>query len=118
MLYAATEHDSHLFFPDPPSAPGVPHAVDTSPDSITLSWTKPRNDGGSPITGYLIEKRKVGEPKWTRATAAPVPDLTHKVPGLTENQQYEFRVCAVNAAGESPWSSASDGIYARPPPGT
>lgn len=92
--------------------------MDTSPDSITLSWTKPRNDGGSPISGYLIEKRKVGEPKWTRATAAPVPDLTHKVPGLTENQQYEFRVCAVNAAGESPWSSASDGIYARPPPGT
>lgn len=101
---------------DPPGAPGVPHAVDTSPDSITISWTKPRNDGGSPITGYLVEKRKVGDTKWSRVTPTTVPDLTYKVPGLTENQQYEFRVCAVNAAGESPWSSASDGIYARPPP--
>ncbi|RWS15514.1 twitchin-like protein, partial [Dinothrombium tinctorium] len=101
---------------DVPSAPGVPRSVDSTPDSITISWTKPRSDGGSPITGYIVEKRKIGEKGWTRATPHPVSDLTFKVPGLQENNEYEFRVAAINAAGQGPFSEASDGIFARYPP--
>ncbi|KAG1672466.1 Twitchin [Nymphon striatum] len=101
---------------DPPGPPGVPRCVDSSVDSITLNWSKPRNDGGSPITGYIVEKRKVGEDKWICPATATIPDLTYRVPNLTENAEYEFRVCAVNAAGPGQWSSTSDIIVARPPP--
>ncbi|XP_074598807.1 projectin protein bent isoform X2 [Brevipalpus obovatus] len=100
---------------DPPSAPGTPRSLDTSPESITLGWTKPRSDGGSPIIGYIVEKRKVGESGWTRVTANTVPDLNYRVPGLKENNEYEFRVAAVNAAGQGPFSDVSDGIFARHP---
>ncbi|GBN20312.1 Twitchin, partial [Araneus ventricosus] len=101
---------------DPPGAPGIPHSVETSTDSITLSWTKPRTDGGSPITGYVLEKRKIGDNKWSRTTNVTIPGLTHRVAGLQENQEYEFRVAACNEAGQGPWSSNSDGIVARMPP--
>ena len=98
-----------------PDAPGVPRAIDSSDDSITLTWTKPRNDGGSPITGYVLEKRRVGDKEWSRV-AAGIPDVTHKVTGLETNGEYEFRVAATNAAGMGPFSYNSDAIIARRPP--
>ena len=39
---------------------------------------KPRHDGGSPITGYIVEKRLITEDKWTKATHALVLNTTHK----------------------------------------
>ncbi|CAH2099215.1 unnamed protein product [Euphydryas editha] len=101
---------------DPPGAPGAPRSVETTESSITVTWTKPRNDGGSPITGYILEKRLITEDKWTKASHAHIPDTTYKVSGLIENHEYEFRVSAVNAAGQGPWSQSSDAIRACAPP--
>ncbi|RZF42380.1 hypothetical protein LSTR_LSTR004188 [Laodelphax striatellus] len=101
---------------DPPSAPGSPRGIDSTEDSITIAWTKPRNDGGSPITFYVIEKRLISEDKWTKATHAHIPDLNCKIPNLLDNHEYEFRVAACNAAGQGPWSSSSDIIWCRSPP--
>lgn len=100
---------------DPPGAPGTPRGIETTEDSITIQWTKPRNDGGSPITNYVIDKRLISEDKWTKATHATVHDLIYKVQALIENHEYEFRVAAVNIAGQGPWSSSSDSICARAP---
>jgi len=63
---------------DPPGAPGTPRGVETTEDSITITWTKPRHDGGSPILGYSIEKRLLNEDKWVKATPALVHDTTYK----------------------------------------
>ncbi|KAG8335958.1 myosin light chain kinase activity protein [Homalodisca vitripennis] len=101
---------------DPPGPPGAPRGIESTEDSITIGWTKPRHDGGSPITGYVIEKRLISEEKWTKALHAHIPDLTCKVINLIENQQYEFRVAAVNAAGQGPFSSSSEPIWCRAPP--
>lgn len=38
-------------------APDQPKVEKITKDSVTLSWKKPTNDGGSRITGYIIEKR-------------------------------------------------------------
>lgn len=67
-----------LFIVDPPGAPGSPRGIETTEDSITIAWQKPRHDGGSPITGYVIEKRLISDDKWTKASHALVPDLSHK----------------------------------------
>ncbi|KAI5639981.1 immunoglobulin i-set domain-containing protein [Phthorimaea operculella] len=101
---------------DVPAAPGAPKAVETTESSITITWAKPRHDGGSPITGYVVEKRLITEDKWTKASHAHIPDTTYKVTGLIENHDYEFRVAAINAAGQGPYSQSSDAIRACAPP--
>lgn len=42
-------------FPDEPSKPNNVEVVDWDKDHADLKWTKPENDGGAPITGYIIE---------------------------------------------------------------
>lgn len=37
-----------------------------SRNTVQLTWEPPENDGGTPITGYLIEKREVSRKTWTK----------------------------------------------------
>ena len=62
-------------------------------------WDVPSFDGGSPITGYMLEKKTFN--RWTKVNKKPVKDLYFHVSDLVENEEYEFRVMAVNAAGTS-----------------
>jgi Immunoglobulin I-set domain len=43
--------------------------------------------------------------------------LPQRIINLIENHEYEFRVAAVNAAGQGPFSAASDLICCMPPRG-
>ncbi len=52
---------------DHPGPPGIPEPVDWDRDFVELKWNPPFTDGGSPITGYVIEKREAGQAKWIKA---------------------------------------------------
>ncbi|XP_061166987.1 twitchin-like isoform X9 [Saccostrea echinata] len=101
---------------DTPGAPGTPKCSAYTPDSITLEWSPPLKDGGNPIKGYQVEKREVGEKKWTKANFADVLDNEFTVKGLTEGKEYEFRVAAINNAGLGDFAETSDAIKAQQPP--
>uniref|UniRef100_A0A673KKX4 Myosin-binding protein C, slow-type n=1 Tax=Sinocyclocheilus rhinocerous TaxID=307959 RepID=A0A673KKX4_9TELE len=49
--------------PDPPEAPMV---TDVGGDWCTMTWELPRYDGGSPILGYFIERKKKQSSRWMR----------------------------------------------------
>ena len=91
----------------PPSALGEPKIVDFDNKSVTLRWDKPKQDGGRPISHYIIQKKdKFGG--WFDALitddqncTATIDELEARVPGLSEGKWYQFRVIAVNKAGES-----------------
>jgi len=91
----------------PPGAPGEPSITDFDNKSVTLKWAKPKDDGGRPISHYIIQKKdKFGG--WFDALVtddtnctATIDDLEARVPGLSEGKWYQFRVIAVNKAGES-----------------
>lgn len=74
----------------------------------------PKNDGGSPITGYIVQKKEKGSPYWVNAVHVPAGQNSTTVPDLTEGQEYEFRVIAVNNAGQSEPSEPSDLVTAKP----
>ena len=72
---------------------------DITKQSISLAWKKPNYDGGSKITGYMIEKREDTNKRWTKANLTNISDTRYTVTGLTQDQTYEFRVMAKNAVG-------------------
>ena len=101
---------------DPYEAPAKPEApvVDKiTPEEASLSWSAP-NDGGSPITSYIIESKKKGDIKWAVANKKEkVTDTKFTVTGLKEETEYEFRVSAENKAGQSPPSAPTSAKYGK-----
>uniref|UniRef100_A0A3B4AC97 Titin n=1 Tax=Periophthalmus magnuspinnatus TaxID=409849 RepID=A0A3B4AC97_9GOBI len=106
----------------PPEAPKALEVSDIKKDSMLLTWEAPSEDGGSPITGYIIEKHDKEGVRWTRCNRATVTDLTFRVTGLLESHIYEFRVAAENAIGVGEASSptvffrAVDPVFKPGPP--
>jgi predicted phage tail protein len=99
---------------DEPGAPGIPEATDWDRHFVELKWTPPTNDGGSPVTGYIVEKREKGNTRWTKAAEFRTPECKGKVDNLDEGVTYEFRVRAVNEAGPGEPSDASKAVVTKP----
>ena len=98
---------------DEPGKPNKPEVTDWDRDHVDLKWTPPASDGGSPITGYIVEKKdKWGD--WEKAAEVPADQTTATVPDLIQGQPYEFRVRAVNKAGPGAPSDATDPVIAKP----
>ena len=81
--------------------------IDFDTDWVKLEWDKPEFDGGSTVTGYIIEKRDKQFQKWEVCTRSEGETPVCKVSNLIEGSIYEFRVRAVNKAGESEPSDPS-----------
>ena len=95
----------------PASETGVPVSVPGPPTSLTfrssmgnllVSWDEPDNDGGSPITGYLVQWKDTGEEFSDTERRATVTDPRHQITGLTIGNEYTVSVAAINATGTGP----------------
>ena len=81
---------------------------------MTLTWEEPESDGGSKITGYVIEKADVKR-RNNFLTAGQCEDTTFKVDKLLEGNEYIFKVMAENAIGTSDPASIDEPITAKLP---
>jgi titin len=81
--------------------------------TIVVTWTPPEDDGGAPITGYVLECRSEGQASWKKITDKPISELKHTVKGLNDTELYEFRVAAVNKVGMGPYSDNSKPTKAK-----
>lgn len=74
-------------------------------------------DGGSPIEGYIIEK-KVLEGNWAPVNSAPVKSLNFTLTDVQEDDQMELRVRAVTEAGPGKPSEPVNAVaqYKEGPP--
>ncbi|HKU33408.1 MAG TPA: fibronectin type III domain-containing protein [Candidatus Nitrosotalea sp.] len=94
-----------------PTAPQPPTNLTSSVISssqINLSWIAPVDDGGSPITGYKIERSLDSSSIWN--TVVPNTgntDTTYSDTGLSSNTTYTYRVSSINSAGTSSPSNTS-----------
>lgn len=84
---------------DIPCAPSVICVSDSTNNSITLEWTRPADDGGMEILGYIIEMMKEDVTEWKRITEQLVGETNYTVTGLETGAEYKFRVAAVNHVG-------------------
>ena len=78
-----------------------------------MKWKKPKDDGGEPIEGYIVEKFDPDTGVWLPIGRSPVPEM--KVEGLTPGHEYKFRVKALNKEGESEPLETLGSIIAKDP---
>ena len=84
-----------------PTAPRSPMAT-AGTAKVTLTWSLPKSDGGSTITGYQIYKGKsAGHESAAPLNASLVTSLKYKATSLKQGKTYYFVIRAVNAAGMS-----------------
>lgn len=86
---------NYFTVPNPPKRPNV---INITATSCTLTYEEPF-DGGSPITGYLIEGKGGWLTRWKKMGVTS--ELQHKVTGIVEGSKMQFRVSAGNIAGMS-----------------
>lgn len=67
-----------LWASDPPGSPTRVTPSDITKDAVTLTWFEPDEDGGSPITGYWVEKFDPESDKWIRCNKLPIKDTTFR----------------------------------------
>lgn len=82
-----------------------------------MHWKKPKDDGGLPLTGYIVEKMDPLTGVWTPVSFLDPTKTDHVVTGLEPNKKYHFRVKAVNEEGESPPLETDTAILAKNPYG-
>lgn len=134
-------------FSDTPGTPYKLEPSDIAKDSLNLSWYEPDEDGGSPITGYWVERYEPDHDRWMRCNKLPIKDTNYRlvlflcclklaaspclilnvsmcnifpcrVKGLPTRKKYKFRVLAENLAGTGKPSKETDQILVKDPIGT
>lgn len=75
-----------------PAAPPVVSALEVGAD-LVITWSPPTNDGGDPVSGYVVE---------IDGTPCTVNGTTCVVAAPTTPGDYDIEVKAQNAAGTSP----------------
>ena len=95
---------------------GPLEAIDTTKSSVTLQWNPPKDDGGSELSGYIIEKCKEGTDAWEKCPGIFIqPKATIK--HLEEGAKFKFRVRAENIHGEGDPLETKSHITVKPPYG-
>ena len=93
-------------------APGMPMnvmAAATSDTMITVTWEEPASNGGSDISGYMVERAYMGTDNMMTAFLPVDPahtgmEMMYMDTGLMPETMYYYRVRAMNAVGDGEWS--------------
>ena len=96
-----------------PAAPATPSVAVTSISSLTPTWTAPAANG-SPITSYTMQY-STDSTFATGVTTVSNATSGSAITGLTTGTAYYFRVKAINAIGESDYSTAGSQIPGAAP---
>lgn len=78
-----------------------------------LSWDAPEDDGGTPISQYVVNMMDLTVNEWV--AAAETKDKSAEVKCLKPGHLYRFEVFAVNKEGESPAARLKDPVKAENP---
>ncbi|HEX5457151.1 MAG TPA: fibronectin type III domain-containing protein [Candidatus Nitrosotalea sp.] len=94
-----------------PSAPQNLVANAIAPSQISLAWTAPSDNGGLPITGYMIERSIDNGSTWsTIVTNTDNAGTTYLDTGLVHSTTYTYRASAINGIGTSFPSNVASAI--------
>lgn len=90
----------------PPDSPRYLKCIGTTKSSISLQWMVPDDDGASDITGYVIERTESKRQSW-ELLSDNCQETVFYDENLKEGASFTYRVAAVTAGGQSPWSESA-----------
>ncbi len=103
--------------PEVGSVPSKPIlSLSARANTITASWSAPREDGGTAVTGYDVQYKETAGTSWTDVTHTGT-GTTATISGVTGGTSYDVRVRARNAVGAGLWSnvvSVTPGVVTVP----
>lgn len=98
-MKGAVRHDlSPLPVSDSPGPCGKLTVSRVTEEKCTLAWSLPQEDGGAEITHYIVERRETSRLNWVIVEGECLT-LSYVVTRLIKNNEYTFRVRAVNKYG-------------------
>lgn len=99
----AGEDKANLFIKivDVPDPPENVKCTGVGEDNANIIWDPPKFDGGAPLKGYLMERKKKGSSRWTKLNFDVYESTTYEAKRMIEGILYEMRVFAVNGIGIS-----------------
>jgi len=101
------------------TAPATPRALTAIPGAsgIDLAWEPPTSDGGSPITGYRIERSTANTAFAVLVADTANTDTFYRDTTAALGQSYQYRVTALNAAGAGAVSNVAAAVRPSAAPG-
>uniref|UniRef100_A0A8C9UAX4 Obscurin n=1 Tax=Serinus canaria TaxID=9135 RepID=A0A8C9UAX4_SERCA len=103
-----------VFHPPPRPSLTDPVVKNKTETSVTLAWSPPRMERPIPVDGYIVERKKLTGFTWVRCHESHVPSPELTVSNLAEEADYQFRVSAVNAYGQSPYLEFPGSLHLEP----
>ena len=92
---------------DTPDEPMAPSVCDISSNSCRVKYQPPVVEGGTAVSGYLLQFKTPDTQLWISLSGRRVTGTSVKIRQLHSYTQYEFRVAALNSFGVGKFSPAS-----------
>uniref|UniRef100_A0A8D2JGT9 Titin n=1 Tax=Varanus komodoensis TaxID=61221 RepID=A0A8D2JGT9_VARKO len=107
-------HLTVLDVPGPPTGPI--DILEVTPDHMVISWRPPKDDGGSPVINYIVEKRESKKETWG-VVSSGVNQTRMKIPlkAATRADHGKYLISAKNSSGHAQ-ASAIVNVLDRPGP--
>uniref|UniRef100_A0A673ZBS1 Immunoglobulin-like and fibronectin type III domain-containing protein 1 n=1 Tax=Salmo trutta TaxID=8032 RepID=A0A673ZBS1_SALTR len=100
--FGTIEATSRLIVLDKPGPPEGPvEILETTSTVIELQWGAPKDDGGSPVTNYIIERQQLGQTVWKKMGDVAADKTTYRDRNVVHGKLYIYNIYAVNPEGTS-----------------
>uniref|UniRef100_A0A158Q6S8 Fibronectin type-III domain-containing protein n=1 Tax=Elaeophora elaphi TaxID=1147741 RepID=A0A158Q6S8_9BILA len=73
--------------------------MNVSCDKASIEWDAPKDDGGSKIIGYVIQKKEIGRRTFHHVIQVTDDKTNYLIEDLEADSEYIFRVAAINKYG-------------------
>ncbi|XP_077428646.1 immunoglobulin-like and fibronectin type III domain-containing protein 1 [Vanacampus margaritifer] len=100
--FGTTEAISKLIVMDKPTPPQGPvDIMESAVTSVEFKWKPPKDNGGCPVTNYIIERQQVGRNKWSNLGEISGSSTVYKDCDVDPGRRYYYRIRAKNSEGVS-----------------
>ncbi|XP_071351285.1 immunoglobulin-like and fibronectin type III domain-containing protein 1 [Trachinotus anak] len=107
--FGTTEAISKLIVKDKPTPPQGPvDIMESAVTSVEFKWKPPKDNGGCPITNYIIERQQAGRNKWSNLGEISGSNPSYRDSDVDPGRRYYYRIRAKNAEGISDYLQTED----------